>query len=112
MVPSLEWTGEALYDVANARLRACAMDGRAPMLDELFEPAVNQRRLIDAFRSLRVPRHLFKFLYRLFVAHCNAFTDEQPRWKISAETFESTLALYRREQDSAEQAMRFQMAAR
>jgi hypothetical protein len=112
MIPSLEWSGEALYDVANARLRACAADGRAPMLDELFEPAVNQRRLIDAFRTLRVPRHLFKFLYRLFVAHCNAFTDEQPRWKISPETFESTLALYRREQDTAEQAMRFQTAAR
>ena len=24
MVPSLEWTGEALYDVANARIKACA----------------------------------------------------------------------------------------
>ena len=44
---------------------------------------------------LRVPRHLFKFLYRTFVAHSNAYTDDNPAWKISGETFESVLALYR-----------------
>ena len=27
MVPSLEWTGEALFDLANARVRACAKPG-------------------------------------------------------------------------------------
>lgn len=100
MIPSLEWTGEALYDVANARLRACAGDGVRPNLQQWFDPAVNERRLTDALRSLRVPRHLFKFMHRLLVAHCNAYTEEQPSWTISSDLFESTLALYRRDQDA------------
>jgi hypothetical protein len=106
MIPSLEWTGEALYDVANARLRACATGGRSPKLTDLFEPSVDERRVIDALRSLRVPRHMFKFMYRLFVAHCNAHTDERPVWKISSELFESTLALYRRDQDAFDRGLR------
>jgi hypothetical protein len=106
MIPSLEWTGEALYDVANARLKACAMPGRTPSLMEWFDPAVSDRRLMDAFRTLRVPRHLFKFMYRLLVAHCNAYTDEQPCWKISGERFESTFALYQRDQDAVDRGMR------
>ncbi len=28
MIPSLDWTGEALYDLANARLDACAIEGQ------------------------------------------------------------------------------------
>ena len=79
MVPSLEWTGEALYDLANARIRSCGVDGQQPTLRSLLDDSITDERLIDAFRSLRVPRHLFKFLYRLLVAHCNAHTDEQPR---------------------------------
>ena len=78
MIPSFEWTGEALYDVANARLRACAKPGSTPKLADLFDPGVTQGRMIDAFRSLRVPRRLFKFLYTLIAAHCNAHTDQNP----------------------------------
>jgi hypothetical protein len=100
VVPSLEWTGEALYDVANARMRACAVGGKTPVLRELFDESVDERRLIDGIRSLRVPRHLFKFLYRLFTAHCHAHTDEAPVWRIPSATFESNLAVYRREQDA------------
>lgn len=99
MIPSFEWTGEALYDVANARLRACALDGQAPLLNGMFE-GLSQQRLIEAFRSLRVPRRLFKFLYRLVTVHCNNHSDEQPQWKIPATTFESQLALAVREQDA------------
>ncbi len=106
MIPSLEWTGEALYDVANSRLRACAKTGTTPKLVDLFDASVDERRLIDALRSLRVPRHLFKFMYRAFVAHCNAHTDEKPAWTISSELFESTLALYRREQDAVDRGLR------
>ena len=100
VVPSLEWTGEALCDVANSRIQACAVDGKKPKLSEMFDESVDERRLIDGIRSLRVPRHLFKFLYRLFTAHCHAHTDESPVWKIPAATFESNLAVYRREQDA------------
>jgi hypothetical protein len=106
MVPSLEWTGEALYDVANARLRACALPGQSPNLRELFDPSISERRLMDAFRSLRVPRHLFKFLYRLFVAHCNAYTDDAPQWQVTSERFESVLALYNRDQDAFDRGVK------
>jgi hypothetical protein len=100
MVPSLEWTGEALYDLASARVRACAKAGAKPSFTELFDEAIDHRRLVEALRSLRVPRHLFKFMYRLLVAHCNAHTDDNPSWQISSEMFEAQLAVYRREQDA------------
>ena len=99
MVPSLNWSGEALFDVANARIKACAEEGQSPSLRALFDDSVSDQRLLDALRDLRVPRHLFKFMYRLLVAHCNAFTDDKPVWRISNELFETTLAMYRRDQD-------------
>lgn len=105
MIPSLEWTGEALYDIANARLRACATNGRAPKVRDLFDESISDRRLIDSFRTLRVPRHLFKFMYRTMASHCNAHTEDQPQWRISGETFESSLALYHRDQDAFDRGM-------
>jgi hypothetical protein len=106
MIPSLEWSGEALFDVASARLKACAEPERSPALADLFDPSITERRLTDAFRALRVPRHLFKFMYRLFVAHCNAYTDDAPSWRISSERFESVLALYSRDQDAFDRGLR------
>ena len=97
MVPSLAWTGEALFDVANARLCACATNGKEPNITEFFDESISHERLLDGFRSLRVPRHLHKFLYRLLVSHCNAYTEDDPRWKIPKDRFESELALYERE---------------
>ncbi len=105
LIRSLEWTGQSLFDLANARLKACAADGRGPAMAELFEPIVDERRLKDAFATLRVPRHLFKFMYRLFTAHCNAHGDEQPVWEISSGTFESVLALYQRDQAAFERGV-------
>ncbi len=106
MIPSLEWTGEALYDVASARVKACAEPGQSPNLRDLFDPAISDRRLVEAFRGLRVPRHLFKFMYRLMVAHCNAYTDNEPSWTISSQHFESVLALYSRDQDAFDRGLR------
>ncbi len=106
MIPSLEWTGEALYDVANARLRACAVPGKTPSLRELFDDSITDRRLMDAFRGLRVPRHLFKFLYRIFVAHCNSYTDDVPVWRVTGERFETVLALYSRDQDAFDRGLK------
>ena len=99
LIRSLSWTGQSLYDMTNARIVACAAQGRSPKITELFD-GVDAHRLIDAFGTLRVPRHLFKFMYRLFTAHCNAHTEDQPQWEISSSTFESTLALYQRDQDA------------
>jgi hypothetical protein len=100
MVNSFDWSGEALYDLANARLRACAEPGQTVALADLFEPSVSRQRLIEAFRSLRVPRRLFKFLYRLLTAHCSAHTSSDPNWKIPSDRFEATLAVFQREQEA------------
>jgi hypothetical protein len=105
MIPSLEWSGEALYDLANARIRSCGNDGNQPGLRSLLDDSITDQRLIDAFRALRVPRHLFKFLYRLLVAHCNAHTDDKPVWQIPRETFEATLAVYSRDQDAVDRGL-------
>ena len=105
MIPSLEWSGEALYDLANARIKSCGVDSQQPALRVLLDDSISDQRLVDAFRALRVPRHLFKFLYRLLVAHCNAHTDDKPAWRVPAETFEATLAVYRRDQDAVDRGL-------
>ena len=95
LITSLEWTGESLYDVANDRIAACTKtDAKPRSVQELFEDAVTQDELISVFARLRVPRHLFKFFYRLLVDHCNQHTDESPSWQISRGTLQSTLAVY------------------
>ncbi len=104
MVPSLAWTGEALYDVAQARLLACALPGARPSLRSLFDEDISDRRLLEAFRQLRTPRHLFKFMYRLLVAHCNAYSDEAPVWRINSHLFESVLAVYLRDQEAMDRS--------
>ena len=99
LVPSLNWTGQGLYDVANDRIRACAKlaEGRKPGIQELFEPAVSEAELIGVFDRLRAPRHLFKFLYRLLVDHCSKYTEDHPEWQIKRETLQSTLAVFQKD---------------
>ncbi len=105
LVPSLEWSGETLYDIASARVRAASVGSTPATLAQLFDPAIDQRRLIDGLRSLRVPRQLFKFLYRLLVAHCHAHTDEQPVYRIPLERFETVLSVFRRDQDAFDRGL-------
>jgi hypothetical protein len=101
LIRSLDWTGQSLYDLADARIRACALEGQSPTLPGLFDETVDSARLTAALGSLRVPRHLAKFMYRLVTAHCHAHTEQTPVWRISAATFESVLAVYHRDQDAA-----------
>jgi hypothetical protein len=105
MVPSLEWTGQSLYDLACSRVSACAVSGKAPKLRDLFDSSISDQRLVDAFSGLRVPRHLFKFLYRLLAAHCQQFTDAAPSWQISPSTFEAQLAVYRKDQHTVDRGL-------
>jgi len=102
MIPSLQWTGSALYDLASARISAVASEGSSPNLRGIFEEGVSDQRMIEGFQSLRTPRHLFKFLYRLLVAHCNAHTDEKPDYEISNHQFESVLAVYAKDIEAAD----------
>jgi hypothetical protein len=105
LVQSLEWSGETLYDIASNRVRAASVGDPPATLSQLFDDSVDQRRLIDGLRSLRVPRQLFKFLYRLLVAHCHAHTDEQPVWRIPLDRFERELAVFRRDQDAFDRGL-------
>ena len=98
MIPSLLWTGKSLYDLADARVAACAAGNETPLLRELFDSSVEDARLIEVFESLRVPRQLFKFLYRVLMAHSQANVDTDPKWQIDSYTFESQLDLFERDQ--------------
>lgn len=101
LIRSLHWSGESLYDVANDRIRACAAENNGtPGLRDLFEDDISEAELIATLDRLRVPRHLFKFIYRLLVDHCHRYTDENPSWKINRATLQSTLALYMRDLQS------------
>ena len=105
VISSLDWTGEALGDLADARLAACAMEGKSPRLRELIDPAISDQRLRDALQSLRTPRHMFKFLFRMFTTHCNSHSGHQPAWQITPETFEAVLAVYSREQAAVDRGL-------
>jgi len=105
LVPALAWSGETLYDIASTRVQAASVGNPPATLAALFDDSVDQRRLIDGLRSLRVPRQLFKFLYRLLVAHCHAHTAEQPVYRIPVERFETTLAVFRRDQDAFDRGL-------
>jgi hypothetical protein len=102
LVRSLEWSGESLFDLLNSRISACAADGKSPKITDFFSPNIDRNRLINAFAKLRVPRHLFKFLYRLFAQHVLSYSELEPVWQISETTFETELALYLRNRDAAE----------
>ena len=105
VVHSFDWTGQALLDVTNARLEACALEGRQPRFRSFFDASISDTRLNEALTSLRVPRHLFKFMYRLLITHCNNYTADDPKWAVPLETFESTLALYIRDKDAFERGV-------
>ncbi len=105
VIPSLDWTGEALGDLANARLTACATEKMAPTLRGLIDPDVRDQRLTETLRQLRTPRHMFKFLFRLVSTHCNSHVESAPIWQISPETFEAVLAVYSHEQATVDRGL-------
>ena len=95
MIPSLEWTGEALYDVAAARLKACAAPGTAPQLRQLFDPVITDRRLMDAFRGLRGAAAPVQVHVPAVRGPLQRLHRRSPVWQISTSgVFESVLALY------------------
>lgn len=97
VVPSFDWTGEALYDLLAARMKACAVPGHAPSPRSFFGPDVPETRLVSALQSLKTPRNVFRFVYQLITEHCKRYRSETPCYQITSELFESTLALYQAE---------------
>lgn len=107
LINSLEWTGESLYDMATNRLRACLGESANKNLSirSLFADDVTDQDLIDRFGRLRVPRHLFRFLFRLLTDHCNGATEDNPVWHISRETLATTMDAYQRELDALDRGL-------
>lgn len=105
LIRSLEWTGESLYDLANDRIRASSPPNQSSKLKSWFDDAISEPELVSTLARLRVPRHLFKFLHRLLVEHCHRYTDESPRWQISRETLQSTLAVYMRDLEAYDRGL-------
>jgi hypothetical protein len=95
-VGNFDWTGEALYDVTVARMKACG-DANTASLNQLLDDKVSESRLIAAMQSLKTPRNLFRFFYRLIAEHCKQHRSSNPSFKISSETFEATLAVFQNE---------------
>ncbi len=102
LIRNFDWTGEALYDLLAARLRACSTSKDSPVLPSaLVAPAISEQRLLSAMQSLRTPRSLFRFWYRLLAEHCKQHRSNSPSFTISSELFESTLAVYQSEASMA-----------
>lgn len=83
LVERLSWTGAMLYDLCDARLKACRAPGAGPIsLLDLFADDVTARDLVDALDQMHQPRDAFKFLYACLSEHCSNVTTEQEQWQI------------------------------
>lgn len=88
LVERLSWTGAMLYDLCDARLKACvdpaaagSAEGPLSLLD-LFAEDVTARDLVDALDQMHQPRDAFKFLYACIGEHCSNVTSEQAQWRV------------------------------
>lgn len=82
-VERLTWTGPMLYDLCNARLSACRVQGAEPIsLIDMFAEDVTRQDVVDALDQMHQPRDAFKFLYRCFNEHCSNVTAEEGAWRV------------------------------
>jgi hypothetical protein len=90
MIDRLVWSGQMLYDLCCARLRACCSDADGLItLTNLFEESVTREMLIDALDRMSQPRDAFKFLYATIQEHCRNTPQDQPRYRIARLTLDS-----------------------
>ncbi|QBG46880.1 hypothetical protein EGM51_05530 [Verrucomicrobia bacterium S94] len=83
MIDRLAWSGSALYDLANMRLKACCDNNAdAPVLSDFFDEDVSLQDVLDALGQMQQPRDAFKLLYQVVHEHCSYTPNEEPLWKI------------------------------
>jgi len=83
LVERLLWTGATLYDLCNARLRACRNHAdQSISLVDLFDEDVSRQDVVDALDQMRQPRDAFKFLYQCIQEHCSNVPEEQAAHRI------------------------------
>ncbi len=90
LVERLTWTGAMLFDLCEARLRACLMPNVKPIgLLDLFAEDVTRQDVVDALDQMHQPRDAFKLLYDCLSEHCSNVTAEQGAWRIARATLET-----------------------
>lgn len=90
LVDRLSWTGAMLYDLCDARLKACLEPGAKPItLVDLFAEDVTERDLVDALDQMHQPRDAFKFLYQCLSEHCSNVTAQEQAWRVPRLVLES-----------------------
>lgn len=90
LIERLSWTGPMLYDLCNARLRACRSpaagesdgDTRPLALLDLFAEDVTRQDLVDALDQMHQPRDAFKLLYQCLVEHCSNVTQDGASYRV------------------------------
>jgi len=91
LIDRLEWSGTTLYDLCNARMRACSKDteGTTTNLKALFEDNVTREMLIDALDQMHQPRDAFKFVYAVIQEHCRSTAEDDETYHIPRLTLDA-----------------------
>lgn len=91
MIDRLSWSGAMLYDLCNARYRAClarnSQSSERSVMD-LFADDVTRQDVVDALDQLQQPRDAFKFLYAVIQEHCSNTTAEDENFNIARVTLD------------------------
>ncbi|MCC6676284.1 MAG: hypothetical protein IT436_03995 [Phycisphaerales bacterium] len=108
LVERLNWTGPMLYDLCEARLRAChtpsVTTGQPSIaLLDLFAEDVTRQDVVGALDQMHQPRDACKFLYRCLTEHCAGTTKDQEQWKIPRHVLEQ---VRKQESDRVQQLYR------
>lgn len=103
LIPSLLWTGQSLYDLANDRIRRCseAGTGGEPSLRNLLDAAIGDEEIIHCFDRMQIPRNLFKFMFQLLNNHCMDHTGDRPVQQVGRDTWVRTWATFDRDMKRA-----------
>ncbi|MBL8744880.1 MAG: hypothetical protein JNK58_00835 [Phycisphaerae bacterium] len=90
LIERLTWSGAALYDLCNGRLRACQTPDAAPVtIADLFDDEVSRQDIVDALEQMHQPRDAFKLLYQCMQEHCSNITEDQQKWRIPRPVLDS-----------------------
>jgi len=104
VIQSLDWTPEAIIDLADERMSCCSFDDVATSrLMDFFDDSVGRQRILEIMRALRVPRRAFKFLYTVVAEHCATNAGGEPKWQIDAATLEPAFAVFQRDMSQWEE---------
>jgi len=83
LVERLSWSGAMLFDLCEARLRACRREGAGEIsLMDLFDQDVTRQDVVDALDQMHQPRDAFKLMYHCLAEHCSNVTAEEGSWRV------------------------------